>query len=57
MTDAVETPAPADEKKPKKPADSEFVALRRIGAVLAGLSDSAKRRVLSYYVDRAIPCS
>lgn len=49
-------PTPADGKKIKKPADAEFVALKRIGSVLNGLSDSAKRRVLSYYVDRAVPC-
>jgi hypothetical protein len=49
-------PTAGEGKKIKKPADAEFVALKRIGSVLNGLSDSAKRRVLSYYVDRAVPC-
>ena len=42
------------DKKAKKPADEELVALKRIGSILAKLPAAAQRRVLDYCVNRAI---
>ena len=44
-----------DTQKPKKKADAEFSAIKRIAAILDTLPESARRRVLSYHVDRVIP--
>ena len=38
----------------KKDADPELVALRKIGAILAKLTESGRRRVLGFYVDREV---
>lgn len=54
MTEETQAPAAEAPKKVKKPTDAEFSALRRVGAILNNLSDGAKKRVLSYYVDRAV---
>ena len=48
-------PAAAPAAEPKKRADPELSAVRRIATILEGLGASSQRRVLSFLADRALP--
>lgn len=39
-------------QKAQKHVDHELSAMRKIGAILQTLSDSAQRRVVNYYAER-----
>lgn len=54
MSEPVCPAVEAAPEKPKKHVDQELTALKKIGAILHGLTDAAKRRVLSYYTDRTV---